>query len=723
MIGFRQLIPTLTAGIVIGFIESLVAVSFGSLIFSGNLTPFLGQGIGLVLLSMILSLIIVGLFSSQPAVVSAIQDISSVVLALVAASIATHAANSNANSTYYTVLAAIGITTIATGGFMLLSSQFHLSGIVRALPYPVVGGLLAGTGWLLALGGFDLATNGAALKEYVHSDVIWHWLPALIFAIILLGGLRRYHHFLLMPGLLAGAFIVFYAVVIISGDSLNHVRQSGFLLGPFPKGGLIKPLTPAQWHLIDWNLITNEVGTILTIIAFSAILMILNVSALELVRRVDIDLNTELRGAGISNIATGLFGGLIGFHSISLTILGNRMGGRSRLLPLIVASVGSIVLLGGTATLEYIPTPLLGGLLIFLGSSFLVEWCYDTYSQLPRFDYLMIVLIVLTVALVGYIEGVAVGLAAALLLFAIDASRLGMIKLSFTAAEYHSKVIRPLADIKILERIGNQVQIYLLQGFVFFGTANQLVERIRQRQADEHLPSLRYLILDLRQVEKMDSTAIYSFLKLQQLAVSSQIELMVTAVSPSLQAQLNSRGFVARTFPDVDLALEEAEDQLLRSEFPTETTADFEQHRNIVGQLQNMLPGNIDHALFASYLQREVVQAGDVLAKQDEIANAMFFVESGLLSVQLEMLDAQTKRLRTVTSGAVVGELAVYLGGGRTASIVVSESGVIYRLTRESLDQISAENPALASAFHEYIAHLLAERLVDTTAELETALR
>ncbi len=720
--GIGHLIPILTSGVVIGLIETLVVISFGSLIFSGDLAGFLGQGIGLGLVSMVVSLVIIGVLSSEKAVVASIQDISSVVLALVAAGIAASAADPNADSTYYTVLAAMGLTSLLSGALMLVSSRFQLSGIVRALPYPVVGGLLAGTGWLLMLGGFDIATGGSAVKDYAQFEVMGHWLPGLLFAVILLVGLRRYQHFLLMPGLMVGAFVVFYAVVVASGDSIDHIRQSGYLLGPFPEGGLIKPLTPAQWDLIEWDLMTGEIGKILTIIVFSLILLILNVSGLELARRTDVDLNDELLAAGVANVGNGLFGGLIGFHTISLTILGDRMGAKGRALPFVIAAVGGLVLLAGTAVLEYVPTMVLGGLLIFLGASFLVEWCYDAYWQLPRFDYFVILLIVLTVALLGYIEGVGVGLVGALLLFAVDASRLGMIKHSFTSVDYRSKVIRPPADCAVLERVGQQVQIFLLQGFVFFGTANQLVERVRQRQADEHLPPLRFLILDLRQVEKMDSTALYSFLKLQQIAATGEIAFYVAAVTPALLAQLKRQGFEATLFSDVDLALEKAEDQLLKTEYQSLSTAQFKQHRNIIGHLKSMLAGHIDHAVFASYLQRQEVQTGQVLARQDESANSMFFVESGMLSVQLEMLEQQTKRIRTVTAGAIVGELAVYSGRGRSASIVVSESGVVYCLTRESLDKMQKEHPLLALAFHEYVAHLLAERLMDTTEQLEAAL-
>ena len=45
-------------------------------------------------------------------------------------------------------MAAISLTTLLTGLVFWLLGHFRLGGLVRFLPYPVVGGFLAGTGWL-----------------------------------------------------------------------------------------------------------------------------------------------------------------------------------------------------------------------------------------------------------------------------------------------------------------------------------------------------------------------------------------------------------------------------------------------------------------------------------------------------------------------------------------------------------------------------------------------
>jgi len=74
------------------------------------------------------------------------------------------------------------------------------------------------------------------------------------------------------------------------------------------------------------------------------------------------------------------------------------MGSDSR-LPGIVASLCYVAaLVVGPAPLAFVPSALIGGLLIFIGSSFLYEWLVEGFASLPRSEYAVVVLIVVTVA-------------------------------------------------------------------------------------------------------------------------------------------------------------------------------------------------------------------------------------------------------------------------------------------------------------------------------------
>ena len=91
---------------------------------------------------------------------------------------------------------------------------------------------------------------------------------------------------------------------------------------------------------------------------------------------------------------------------------------------------------------------------------------------------------------------------------------------------------RPLRDLRYLGEHGVQVYIWRLQGFIFFGTANHLLHKVRLRANDPQLPPLKFAILDFRRVTGLDSSAIFSLSKVKQLAARQGFALLMSQVSP-----------------------------------------------------------------------------------------------------------------------------------------------------------------------------------------------
>ena len=103
-----------------------------------------------------------------------------------------------------------------------------------------MGGFLAGTGWLLFLGGMGIVTNitpsFAQLPQFFQTDLLVKWLPSLLFALLLLVILRRSSHFLTMPSLLLAAIGLFYLVLFLTGTSRSEAIERGWSLNPSPPG-------------------------------------------------------------------------------------------------------------------------------------------------------------------------------------------------------------------------------------------------------------------------------------------------------------------------------------------------------------------------------------------------------------------------------------------------------------------------------------------------------
>jgi SulP family sulfate permease len=110
------------------------------------------------------------------------------------------------------------------------------------------------------------------------------------------------------------------------------------------------------------------------------------------------------------------------------------------------------------------------------------------------------------------------------------------------------------------------------------------------------------------------------------------------------------------------------------------------------------------------------------LMRRGDAPDCMYFIESGRLNVLIETAEGEMTRLRSIRSGTVVGELGMYLKGERTANVVTVQKSVLYKLTTDAMKRMETQDPDVASALHEWIARLLAERMADNNRSIEALL-
>jgi sulfate permease, SulP family len=543
---YRRLLPILSLGIVIGAINLPTVISFAILIYSGKLTPFAGAGIGIVLFGGLIIQLIIALTSSIPGIMGGPQDSPAAILGLMAATITAKMPNTTAESKFVTVAIAVMLTSVLSGVFFLLIGGFKLGRFVRFIPYPVVGGFIAGTGLLLVKGALGVMigdTSGITNLDILFtSENLLRWVPSMIFGILLVIGSRRFQHFLTFPVLLAGTAIIFYATVWLSGQTISQIREMGWLLGPFPAGNLWRPLNFSLLAQVNWGLIVDQASNIAAVALISIVALLLNSNALELIAKRDIDLNRELIATGLANIAGGFAGSSVGYHYLGFSAIPFRMNINSRLLAIIAASVTGFVLLFGASLLSLMPTLMAGGVLFFLGISFLVEWLYDAWFQLPRIDYVLVLVILGVVGAFGFLEGVGTGIVIAIVLFVVNYSRIDIIKDSLTGRSYQSTAERPFEHRQLIRQLGEQIQILRLRGFLFFGTSQNLVKRVSERLKDTDGEKRKYLILDFQHVTALDSSAVFSFVRLKQLADTHKFHLILTDLNPETKIKLTRAG-------------------------------------------------------------------------------------------------------------------------------------------------------------------------------------
>ncbi len=722
----RQIVTSITAGLVMGLIVVVFSISLATLIFTGEMSSYVSRGIGLFLFGGMALSIVLAILGSMPGVAIGPQDGPAALVAVAAGGITASLAGTVApDSIFSTVVAAIIISSLATGLTFFLIGQFKLGNLVRYIPYPVVGGFLAGTGWLLTRGAIEVMAGQTlsleALRSLTQPEMLLRWLPGTIFAIIVLIILRKINHFLVWPGIILSAVILFYAGLWASGISIDQARSMGLLLQPFPAGGLWRPFTVANFNQVDWNVLSANAARLIPVPLVSLIAFLLNATGLELIAKRDLNLNHELRVTGLANLVAGLGGGPSGYHMLGATALGQRMGAKTRLATITAAVLCGLILFAGGAFISYLPVALLSSLLLVLGVSFLIDWVYDAWFKLPRLEYAIVWVSLVVIATLGFLEGVGAGIVIATILFVFKYSNVNTVRDTLNGRIYHAKVDRPAVQRAILHEHGEGIHIFRLQGYIFFGTSDKLLSRIRELLEDQKVKEV-FIVLDFHTVHGLDSSAVSSFTRMRQLAEQHNIYLAFTQVDDSVRKQMERGDFKAdirvHFFPTLDHGMEWCENTLLKK---FEASTQFIQ-TSIRSQLRSTFPKPelIDRLI--DYLDRLEVEPNSYLMRRGDTPEAMYFIESGRLNVLIETAEGEMTRLRSIRSGTVVGELGMYLKGERTANVVTDQKSVLYRLSFEAMKQMETQNPEVASALHEWIARLLAERMADNNRSIEALL-
>jgi len=718
------LVATIAVGLTSGIMGAMVSVSFAALIFSGRLSPYVSVGVGLFLYSAFVLRSLVAVTSSFPGLVADTDALPCAIFALMATDIARQIPP-DSSELLPTILAAIATTTLVSGTFLLLLGRLRVGELVRFIPYPVVGGFAAGTGWLLVRGAVEVMAGipfgWRTTVEIFQFDVFVHWLPGALLGIGLFLGLQYWGRFILVPAGAIATVGLFYLVAIAFGVSISTLDTGGWLLGAFPDGRLWQPLAISELLRVRWSLIFSQSLSILAIASVSAVSILLTSSSLELVAHQEIDLDRELKSAGLANLVSGMGGGMVGYHILPDSALGARLGVNTPILGIVSALVCGGALLLEPSWLSFVPKFALGELLVFLGTSLLFEWVWQARRKLPPFDYTIVLIILVAINALGLLAGAIVGLIFSTILFAIEYGQISVVKYALSGDTTRSNVVRSPQQEQILQAKGNRIYILKLQNFIFFGTANKLLNRVRERIQERHQLPLDFVAIDFQSANGIDSSAALSFTKLEQMADRYNFTLVFAAVKPEIGKLLQQReggeeNGRSISFSNFDLAIEWCEDRLLEGEIESSDP------ETLCEQLARSFLPRDRVFQFTRYLDPLKVEAGEFICKQGDPSDGLYFLEAGRVSVCKE-INQNIERLRTFSSGTILGEMGLYGNAPRSASIVVDRPSCLYFLSRSSFEKMERDDPQLAALLHKFIVRLLADRLRYREAELKYLLQ
>ena len=711
----RRLVPALSTGVVASILYIIFQVSFAAMVYSGSLSPLATRGAGLTLSGGFLICLFAALTSSFKATVSFPQDAPAAVLSTVAITIvATLGEKAPMEARFMTVAAVLALSAFLTGAAFIVIGKFRLANLLRFMPFPVVGGFLAGTGWLFVAGGMavmcGMPVSPDTIPRLAAPDMILRWLPGVVYGVALFAITLRYSHFLILPGSLVAGVVLFYIAFAVGGTSIENAKAAGLLVSGVPAGGLWPPFTLEDMALIDWTTVWQQLPAMFSVVLITVVGMLLNVSGIEIAAGEEMDMNGEFVSGGVGNCLTGLEGCFPGYPSISLSLLGLKTGARSRLTGIVTALiVGGVLFIGG-GLLEYFPKALLGGMLLLLGFSLIHEWIVTGRERLPLPDYLIVSAIFLVIGLVGFLEGVAFGLVATVIFFVIRFSRVPVAGNEFTALDRRSVKERPVPHRKVLSAGGERIRGYELTGYIFFGSAATLVESLKGALGSEPHPD--FILLDFARVSGLDISAVNNFHRFALNARAANTAIAITAAPDHFTAALKrslpeGAEHTMAFFPDLDHGLEWCEDRLIERALSKSRDqasvreALFDQSVDeVMAHLERQ--ERFEHLVdsLAPWLDHREHPAGSAILRKGEPAGGLHLLTRGTATE----IDPDTGvRLRGLVPGSVIAAPAAFGGFTASATIRADSDCKTAFLSLEARSLLEREAPGLAIALHGFI--------------------
>lgn len=698
-------------------VVSVVAISFyvscAAMLFTGPLASQLPAGIGIALTGgAILSFVSAWKGSISRASVGP-EPATVPVVAGITAAITTQAAP---DATFQTAIAAIILSALLVGLTWFIVGKFRAGDVIRYVPYPVIGGFLAGIGWLMLNGGFTVAVGKsislASFPQIFAGDSSALALSSILMTAGLWFGTQRSKHILTLPALILVFALCIHGWLYLNQITIDSARQQGWLMVSFNQALPELIFRPAFLQAIDWHVLMAQATGFVAVVLVSTIALLLSDSSLEVALNEEADFNRDLKVLGLGNILLGLAGGLVSGISISRSMLNVQAGATGRSSGWITGAICVAALFGGGPLIAMIPKPVLAAILMNMGFGMLKAWLFDARPQLALIDYLVIVSMVVVTIVAGYLPAVLLGVVFCCFDFAVLSAKQDVIRRISTRNAWPGRVDRTLAERQLLEARGSEKLVVELQGVLFFGSIRALSHRIESQVKEAG--QAPQIIIDFARVQAIDSSAANALARTVKKLSGEGVQIMISSVSAHVLDILIANGCVRhgdpRLIPDIDHGIVRWEESILAAMgTPSDNNAFYK-------WLYVEFPDPAVARRLEGCLDSIVLGAGEALFREGDVSDGLFWVESGLLVV-MRNVGSTSLRLCSITAGSAVGEMGVFRNEPRSADVLAVVPSVLRRLSLSQLALIDRDDPELAIQLRQQFVRILATRLEHANAQ------
>lgn len=308
------------------------------------------------------------------------------------------------------------LLTIMIGIWCIIAGKFHLGALADLLSQPILIGLLNGISITIIVDQLAKTLGFSYDYSYLIERIVYfpfkimqiHIGTALIsfFTLLILILLKRIKP--RYPAPLVAVVIMTFFSWLFNFQQYN-IRIIGQVTGDF---------IPAEsWIDFDKGLMRDLVVPSLNIAVICFVSMMITVRSFATKNNYETNADTEFKALGMANIAAGLSQGFVVSGTSSRTAVNDANGGKTQLVSIIAAILIGIVVIFFLSPLQYIPTSVLGVILIYSSVSLINFQTILRFFKFDRDAFYLSLSTLIAVLVIGIIPGMALAVLLGLFLF------------------------------------------------------------------------------------------------------------------------------------------------------------------------------------------------------------------------------------------------------------------------------------------------------------------
>jgi SulP family sulfate permease len=713
----KSLVSDVALGVFDGIDNGLWCYAFAAIIFAGGLSGYMPLFVVIMLSGWAVLGLYIATTSEAPMHVVKMDEQGTVILSTVGVLLIAHLGGDAADVGAATMLGVIIVTTLLVALGLYLVGHFHLTRLLELLPYPVICGFMAGVGWLLLQAGFGVAVNAPISMELF--DALQQPNNILRLAITLAGGALlmvaadKINKAWALPAAATTILVVFFVTANAMGYAKADLVAENWLFSIHEEaGGALALLGTLSWRHVDTDFIISVVPQITTIAFLALLSASMSLSAVLAASQQDLNTAREMQNLGRGNALLGLMACPAGYTDVTSTVLYADFGASSRWMPITGSVVCITIAMMGSWLISWMPTVLVGSVIFLFAFQMLYHWMYENVRGFQPIDYAIVCIILGTVIFVGFMSGILAGIMLALLLFVLRYSMISAVHGSYSLANYRSSVERAPSSNEVLDQFGGEALVYTLRGFLFFGTANAILDIIRDDSGIRR-GNFKLVLLDLQRVTGIDISALNTFVQIKRICESSGVKLLYSGIPKGTEQSIVMLDAVSMEqgkplfFKGADYAVEYMENVILQQH-----DSPAAKQRSIDEYLFELFRDDAKVRILREAMERVEYQMGETLFHQGDDDNGLYMLESGSMTALIGAPTNGMKRVKKFNAGSVIGEMSSYTQDRkRTATVIANEFSVLYYLSSDRISHFDQENTRLASSIHELVARTLGTRI------------